>query len=145
MTPVKSKENMAVPSFFSDFFSTDFFNDDFVNAPLTKWVPAANVKETPSHYEVELAAPGMKKEDFRVQLEDDVLSIEARKEEEKNETNERFTRREFRTSSFMRSFRLPKSVMNEKIDAKYDNGILKLILPKKEESRQPGPKEVKIS
>lgn len=145
MTLVKSKENSSVPSLFSDFFNSDFFIDDFVNAPLTKWVPAANVKETPTQFEVELAAPGLKKEDFKIQLEEDVLSIEVKKEEEKNEMNERYTRREFRSSSFMRSFRLPKSILNESIDARYENGILKLILPKKEESRQTRPKEVKIS
>lgn len=141
----KSKENLGIPSLFSDFFSTDFFSDDHFNRAITRSVPAANVKETPASFEVELSAPGMKKEDFKVEIHEDVLSIECNKEEENEEVNERYTRKEFRTTSFMRSFRLPQNTVSDKIDAKYENGILKLVIPKREETKTIGPKQVKIS
>lgn len=144
MTQVKNKEGERVPSIFTDFFRDDFFNGDFMNVPHTTWVPAANVKETSTEYFVELAVPGMIKDDFSVKVEDDTLIIEAKKEEEKNEENERFTRKEFRTSSFVRSFRLPKMVQTEKIDAKYDNGILKVVLPKMEEAKKLNAREIKV-
>lgn len=145
MSIVKSKENTAIPSLFSDFFGGDFFNDDFFNRPVTKWIPAVNVKENGVSFIVEMSAPGYNKEDFKVELQDDVLSIEAKKEEEKSDENERYTRKEFRTTSFARSFRLPKSVKSDGIDAKYENGILKLVVPKREEAKTIGPKQVKIS
>jgi HSP20 family protein len=145
MSIIKSKDATAVPSLFSDFFSTDFFNDDFFQRPVTKWLPAANVKESPSAFQVELSAPGMAKEDFKIEVHDDVLNIEGNKEEEKEEANERYTRKEFRTTSFVRSFRLPQNIVSDKIDAKYENGILKLVLPKREEAKTIGPKQVKIS
>jgi HSP20 family protein len=145
MSLIKSKESSTVPGLFSDFFSTDFFNDEFFNRPVTRSVPAANVKETPAQFQVEVSAPGMTKDDFKIEIHDDVLNIEGTKEEEKNETNERYTRKEFRTTSFVRSFRLPQNVVADKIDAKYENGILKLVLPKREETKTIGPKQVKIS
>ncbi len=145
MSIIKSKQNTNVPSLFSDFFSTDFFNEDVFNRPMTKWVPAVNIKENSAKYFVELSAPGLSKEDFKVEINDDVLSIEANKEEEVSESNERYTRKEFHTTSFIRSFRLPESIKTDKIDAKYENGILKLVLPKREESKIVGPKMVKIS
>jgi HSP20 family protein len=145
MSNIRTKETSGIPSLFSDFFSTDFFNDDFFNRPVTKMIPAANVKETPADFVVELSAPGLKKEDFKIEVHDDVLNIESTKEEEKNEVNERYTRKEFRTSSFVRSFRMPQNIVSEQIDAKYENGILKLVLPKREETKTIGPKQVKIS
>jgi HSP20 family protein len=145
MSLIKSKENTGVPTLFSDFFSTDFFNDDFFSQPISRWVPAVNIRESANQFNVELSAPGMVKEDFEVEVIDEVLSIRAKKEEEKNEGNERYTRKEFRTTSFQRSFRLPQTVISDAIDAKYENGILKLVIPKREETKMFGPKQVKIS
>lgn len=145
MSIIKSKETSSVPSLFSDFFSTDFFNDDFFQRPVTKWLPAANIKETPAEFKVELSAPGMKKEDFKIEVHDDVLNIEGNTEEEKEENNERYTRKEFKKTSFVRSFRLPQNIISDKIDGKYENGILKLVLPKRDEAKAIGPKKVNIS
>ena len=144
MTLLKTKEN-SVPSVFSDFFNADFWNEDFFNAPVTRWIPATNIRETKDAFNVEIAVPGMKKDDFKVEVDDDMLRIEAKHEEETKEDNERFMRREFRTASFSRAFRLPQTVRTESVDAKYENGILKIVLPKKEEAKQLGSKEDKIS
>ena len=86
----------------------------------------------------------MQKQDLRIHLEDDVLIIQGEHKEEKEE-NGRYTRREFMTSSFERTFRLPKMVDGEKVQAKYDNGILRLNLPKKAEAVLQGPKEIRVS
>jgi HSP20 family protein len=145
MSIIKSKETSGVPSLFSDFFSADFFNDDFFHRPVTKWLPATNIKETPTAFQVELSAPGMSKDDFNIEVHGDVLNIEGKKEEENEEANERYTRKEFRTTSFVRSFRLPQNVVADSIDGKYENGILTLALPKREEAKTIGPKQVKIS
>lgn len=144
MTLIKRKES-AVPSMFSDFFNTDFWNDDFFSTPVTKWIPATNIKETKDSFNLEVAVPGMKKEDFQVQVDDNMLTIEANKEEEKKDENERYMRREFRSTSFSRSFSLPRHVATDKVDARYENGVLKIVLPKKEEAKQHGSKEVKVS
>jgi HSP20 family protein len=144
MTLIKRKES-AVPSMLSDFFNTDFWNDDFFSTPVTKWIPATNIKETKDSFNLEVAVPGMKKEDFQVQVDDNMLTIEANKEEEKKDENERYMRREFRSTSFSRSFSLPRHVATDKVDARYENGVLKIVLPKKEEAKQHGSKEVKVS
>lgn len=134
----------TTPSLFTDFFGRDFFNDDAFNRPVEKWLPSANVKEKKESFELELAVPGMQKQDLRIHLEDDVLIIQGEHKEEKEE-NGRYTRREFMTSSFERTFRLPKMVDGEKVQAKYDNGILRLNLPKKAEAVLQGPKEIRVS
>lgn len=145
MSLIKLKEENQKPSLFSDFFSTDFFNDDAFNREITKWVPATNIKENSSNYTVELSAPGMSKSDFKIEVKENVLSVEGNQKEQHEEKNERYTRKEFRTTSFIRSFRMPNEVNADKIDAKYENGILKLVLPKREDAKTVGPKEVKIS
>ena len=143
-TPVKNPRN--APSLFTDFFGRDFFDDDVFAFPsLARAIPAANIRETSLGYEVELSVPGYRKEDFKVKLEDDVLTIDARREEEKKEEKERYTRREFRASSFTRSFRLPKGVRSDGITATYENGILKLVVPRNAESGQSRSKEIAIS
>lgn len=135
-----------VPSLFTDFFGRDFFDDEFFQlAPVSRSMPATNVKETDTSYQLELSVPGFSKEDFKVKVDEDVLSIEALHREEKKDENERYTRREFRTSSFMRSFRLPKRIKAEGISANYENGILKLVVPRVQESGQSGSKEIAIS
>ncbi|MFN9800536.1 MAG: Hsp20/alpha crystallin family protein, partial [Bacteroidota bacterium] len=146
MTEAPVKNPRTAPSLFTDFFGRDFFDDDVFTLPsLARAIPAANIRETPSGYEVELSVPGYRKEDFKVKLEDEVLTIEARREEEKNEERERYTRREFRASSFTRSFRLPKESRPEGITAAYDNGILRLIVPRSAEAGQSRSKEIAIS
>ncbi len=122
------------PAFFDDFFGKESYgNDDF------HWVsqPAVNVLEKDNSFIVELAAPGMNKKDFHVELDDQMLTISYEKKEEKDEKDEngRYTKREFNFTNFSRSFRLPKSVIKEKITGKYENGLLRLEIPKTAEAK----------
>jgi len=106
-------------------------------------IPAVNIKEENDKFILEMAAPGMKKSDFHINLENDVLTISSEKKEEKEEKQENYTRREFYYNTFSRSFNLPESVDAEKIKADYKNGILSITLPKKEETRV--TRQIKIS
>lgn len=105
---------------------------DYDISPLT--VPAVNVIEHEKSYELTLAAPGMDKKDFKIDLDGNVMTISSEKEEQHEEKNEKFSRKEYNYSSFCRSFTLPTVVTKDKIDAKYENGILKIRLPKNEDS-----------
>lgn len=144
MAIVKSNRNSSIfPSVFSDFFDNDrFFNNQWFNNEQS--VPAVNIKENESSFNVEFAAPGFKKTDFKINVEHNVLTISAEKKDEKNEENDRYTRKEFAYSSFSRSFTLPQSVDSEKIDAKYNDGILNLSIPKKTEDKNKTKREITI-
>ncbi len=137
------------PSLLSGIFDDDtFFNLDFprIGNGWVNKVPAANVKENENEFVIDLAAPGMKKSDFHIDIENGALCISSEKEEESEEKSGDYTRREFSYSSFSRSFRLPDSVNEEKIKAKYENGVLIVSLPKKEEAKKlSAKKEIKIS
>jgi HSP20 family protein len=146
------KTNDQFPSFsgfFDDLFNRDVFNWGLSNYSSTNTtIPAVNIKETNDHFEVEVAAPGMRKEDFRVQLDGNTLSIYSEKQQlNKEDTNdERYTRREFSYQSFQRTFVLPKDVVDEdRIQAKYENGLLKLQIPKREEAKKKGPRLINIA
>ena len=104
-----------------------------------------NVKEGEDGYEVDMAAPGLGKKDFKIELNHGILTISSEKKNE-NETKkgQQFTRREFSYQSFSRSFNLPHTVDSEKISAKYDNGILKVTIPKKEEAKPKPAKTIEI-
>jgi HSP20 family protein len=145
MSLVKSKPAFSAPSLFTDFFNDGFFDNELVNFPLTRWVPNANVRETTDEYVIELAAPGMEKDEFKIEAQEDVIIIEGQHEEEKEEKGEEYQRKEFKATSFKRAFRLPQSVITDKVDAKYVHGILKLTLPKREEAKSIGKKLIKIS
>lgn len=107
-------------------------NDFFRNFDFDKEndVPAVNVKEEPENFMIEVAVPGMKKEDFKIEIDRGVLTISAKAEENKEEKSENFVRREFSYRNFNRSFWLPENVKSEAINATYDQGMLKLKLPK---------------
>jgi HSP20 family protein len=98
-------------------------------------VPAANISETADHYHVELAAPGLSKEDFKLNLERDVLSISVEQTQQTGQQERTFNKREFSYSSFVRSFTLPDTANQEGISAKYENGVLSIDIPKKEEAK----------
>ncbi len=109
-------------------------------------IPAVNIRETNDSFEVEMAAPGMTKKDFKIELDNNLLTIysEMQQEMEKKE-GERYTRKEFSYQSFQRSFTLPKEVVDpEKINARYENGVLHLSIPKKEEAKPRPPKQIAI-
>jgi HSP20 family protein len=133
------------PNTLSDVFQ-NFFDSDFVDIFNRRGIdPAANILEHADSFELNLAAPGLNKDDFKIHLENNVLTISSEKEDEKEEETKNYTRKEFHYSSFSRSFTLPKVIDLEKIKADYDSGILKVILPKKEEARLDIRKEIKIS
>lgn len=112
----------------SDFFESENLQfDDFFRKD---WVPAVNVSETDKAYDIELAAPGLKKEDFHVKVVDGVLTISSEKKSEKEVKDKNYTRKEFNYASFSRSFTLPENVKEEEIKATYENGVLKLNIAK---------------
>ena len=108
-------------------------------------MPQVNIKETADAYWVEMAVPGMKKSDFHIDLDNHLLSISTEVKQEEENKEENYTRREFGYSSFRRTFTLPESVDDSKINASYNDGILSIHLPKKEEARQKPARTIKIS
>jgi len=144
MSLVKFSNQM--PSLFDRFFENDMFdwsNRNYSNTNTT--LPAVNIKEDEDGFEVEMSAPGLDKKDFKIELNNSVLSISSEKKAE-NETKEgqQFTRREFSYQSFSRSFTLPETAEGEKIKAKYENGILSVSIPKKEEAKPKPVKQIEI-
>ncbi|MCA0230932.1 Hsp20/alpha crystallin family protein [Runella limosa] len=130
------KTNGNFPTLFGNVFGKDF-NELFAPANLTNYgVPAVNIVEGESGFRLEVAAPGLKKEDFKINLENNVLSISAQKEQKNEETTEKYTRKEFSFNSFRRSFTLPNTIDGEKIAATYTDGVLNVELPKKEEAKK---------
>jgi HSP20 family protein len=135
------------PSLFDRFFENDLFdwsNRNYSSSGTT--LPSVNIKESNEDFEVEMAVPGFLKEDFNIEISRDLLTISSEKEfnEETNE-DEYFTQREFSYRSFSRSFTLPNIAESDKIVAKYENGILTITIPKKEEARPKPPRQIAIS
>ncbi|UOB17090.1 Hsp20/alpha crystallin family protein [Abyssalbus ytuae] len=141
------KFNKRLPWFntdISDFFDTeDFFRDSFWTKSMVEQ-PALNIRETDKEFHIELAAPGLSKNDFEVTIDDGYLNIYGKKSDKKEEKDKNYTRREFNYSSFKRSLLLPENVKEEDISAHYENGILMLTLFKKEETKVHKPKVVHI-
>lgn len=148
MSIVKRNEIFPdMPSLFNDFFTRDLWDWGLGNNSSTNTsIPAVNIRETNDNFEVEVAAPGMTKNDFKVQLEGNMLTISSEKENKYEDNEGKYTRREFSYQSFKRSFILPKDVVDaNKIQAKYENGLLHLLIPKKEEAKQRPPKMIEIA
>ena len=108
-------------------------------------LPSANISEDEKAFKIELAAPGLEKKDFKVETDNGTLTISSEKQKEEKEERENYRRREFTFSSFSRSFQLPNNSVPEKIEAKYEGGILKLTLPKKEITPTKQKKEIKVA
>jgi HSP20 family protein len=104
--------------------------------PFSTHLPAVNVKETDKAYEINLAAPGLEKTDFKIDLNGNMITISAEKEKTEEEKEDGFTRKEYNFNSFSRSFTLPEDTVADKIDANYVNGELRLSLPKKEGAKK---------
>lgn len=140
---MKRNPMTGLNSFFDDFFTKDLFKWNEKN--LTEMgftMPSVNVKETETNYEIEMAVPGLKKEDFKINIDRNILTISSESQTENEERDEKknYTRREFNYQSFTRSFTMPSDIVDvEHIEAKYENGILKLAVPKRENAK----KEVK--
>ena len=128
----------------SDMVSNIFDNDlgDFFGKRLTD--PAANIIEQEDGFYLEIAAPGLTKEDFKINLENNIMTISSEIEDQKREEGKNYTRKEFYYGSFSRSFTLPKTIDLDKIKAEYEQGILKIALPKKDEARVEMKKEIRI-
>lgn len=127
-------DNKMTPSFNS--FFNDWFNDSYLDkVALGTSIPAVNIQDNEKDFTVTIAAPGLKKEDFKIALNHNVLTISSeQKSEIENKEDGKFTRKEYNYSSFSRSFTIPDSVENEGISAQYENGELKISLPKKEKA-----------
>ena len=128
------KKNALMPGF-TDVFDS-IFNDTFFSDRMMSRVPAANISESKDHYHVELAAPGLQKEDFKLSLDRDVLSISVEQNLENDSKERNFNKREFSYTSFVRSFTLPESADVNGIEAKYENGVLCINILKREEAKQ---------
>jgi HSP20 family protein len=126
----------------SDFFDDNgFFNSSWLGRQS---LPAVNIKESDKNFEIELAAPGMEKKDFNISVNNGVLTISAEKTQEKENNEDQYTRREFSYSSFSRSFTLPVNTSDDDINAKYEGGVLKVIISKKGEPDKKPRKAIEI-
>lgn len=135
------------PSFLNRFMEGDWA--DWMNAnysPSNTTLPAVNIKEDDEKFELEMAAPGMKKDDFDVNLQNSQLTVSSEhKEEEEKKDDENYTRCEFCYHAFKRTFTIPRNIVDEeKIDAKYDDGILRIVLPKLETAKPKPARSIKI-
>lgn len=138
----------SMPSVLERFFNDDLMDWGFKNyASSNSNMPAVNVIENDDEFKIEVAAPGMKKDDFKVNLDNDRLTISSERKEKKEDKNDdNFTRREFSYQSFQRSFHLPENLVDaDKIKATYKDGILNVSLPKREEAKPKPAREIKIS
>lgn len=136
MTLVKfnNGQKSAVNPWFGDVFDS-IINDSFLNDRFVNKVPAVNIAETENEFHIELAVPGLKKEDFKINLDKNVLSVSAEKKAENVEEGKKYSKREYSYTSFVRSFTLPEVADQAKIEAEYTDGILKLNVAKKEEAK----------
>jgi HSP20 family protein len=141
-----ARRNNTTPSLFDRFFDNDFFDWSNKNFSLTNTtLPSINIKEDEDKFEVELAAPGFKKSDFKVEINNGQLNIcSEKKSENESEDNENYRVKEFSYQSFNRSISLPDTVNEDKVSAKYEDGLLKLQIPKKDEAKAKPAKEIKI-
>jgi len=107
--------------------------------------PAVNIRENEDGFVLEMAAPGMQKSDFKINLDNNVLTLSSEKQEEKEENTEKFSRREFNYGIFCRSFSLPKTINLDKIKADYKDGILSVSLPKREEAKVAVNRQIEVA
>lgn len=128
-----AKRSELFPTFFDDFFRP--FND-WVGMGRSITTPAVNIAEKKNHFEVTVAAPGLTKSDFNIDVEGNMLTISCEKEERKEDKDERYTRKEYNYTSFSRSFTLPDEVIKDKIEAAYVDGVLHISLPKTEQAKK---------
>lgn len=148
-TLVRTNGNMfpAIPSLLNDFFTDDWFDSSLANWKSTgATLPAVNIRETNDDFRIEVAAPGMNRDNFKVELDNNVLTISSQREDDREEKEGAYTRREFSYQSFQRSFRLPENkVEGDKIAARYTDGILQVTVPKKEDARIKPAKQIAVS
>jgi HSP20 family protein len=150
MTTLLKRESLF-PRWTSDlldtgkFLSPRLFDFDGDGFDFANRVPSVNVTENEKEFKIEMAAPGLERKDFKMEVENGVLYISSEKEEESKEEKKNYTRREYSYNSFIRSFTLPDNSLPDKINAKYENGVLNITLPKKEVTVSKPAKQIKIS
>jgi HSP20 family protein len=152
MTLIKKRKKSGgnYPSLSSDFFGNRFFSPGFLDFDTDLWneniqMPPANISESSKEYKLEISVPGLKKDDFKIEVGSGALTISSEREEESGEEKENYTRKEFSYQSFERSFPLPDNVKDDEIIAKYEDGVLTITIPKKEISISRGKKAIKVS
>lgn len=137
----------GIPKVFDEFLTGDLAKKiDSLTRNFKPSVPLVNIRETKDEFEIELAAPGLQKDEFTIELDKNVLVISACNKEKKAESGKNYTLREFNYNSFKRSFDLPEKIVNlEKINATYEHGLLKVRIPKKEETKEKPVKQIEIA
>lgn len=137
----------AIPSLLDEFFGRDWLDSNMSDWRTTgSTLPAVNVHETNNDYMIEVAAPGMKRDDFKIELENNLLTISSQREDSHEEKDGNYTRREFSYQSFQRSFSLPQNrVKGDDIKAKYDDGILRITVPKTEDAKAKPAKQIAVA
>ena len=149
LVATKKRNGRLLPKIMDDFFNNDRFlldlNGSFPDLNFQNVLPEANIVENKKEYQIELAVPGLDKKDFNIEMKNGMLTISAEKEEETKSEDKNYLSREFSYSSLYRSFVLPDNLLADKIDAKYENGVLKLKLPKSEVSIAEPVKHIKVN
>lgn len=143
MKLLRSNSNLF-PSIFSDFFEMDKFFDNFTTWDKHTWLPATNIKEDEKSYEIELAVPGMKKDDITVEMGNGLLTVSGKSNEEKEEKKAEYLRKEYKSSSFIRSFSLPENANEDSVISHYEDGILKIRIDKSRVDIKREKKEIPI-
>lgn len=143
MLPIARKERSFFPSIVDDFFGRDFIPDLFEFRTGVN-MPSVNIIEGKDDYKIEVAAPGIDKQDFKIDLDNNILTIASEKEDKNEQNHERYMCREFSYSSFKRSFSLPQSVDAGNITANHKDGVLTIMIPKKEEAKIKSAKQIEI-
>lgn len=136
------KKDAYFPNVWNDLFDHNFYHTAKAHAGTT--VPAVNIKETEDGFQIEMASPGMQKDDFNIKLDQQILTISAKKTEAADESNDKYTRKEYSFSSFSRRFTLPESANTDSISAGYEAGILTVNISKKEEAKPKPSREIAI-
>lgn len=133
------------PVLFDDFFKpwNEWFNNESALTAAVN-VPAVNVSETDEKFDLTMAAPGMKKSDFKIDVDGNLLTVSSEQEHREEETGKKFTRKEYSYSSFCRSFNLPEEVNREKIEAHYTDGILHIVLPRVSNGKKSSAKAIAV-
>ncbi|WP_333866351.1 Hsp20/alpha crystallin family protein [Sphingobacterium sp.] len=131
--PTKSLNTDAVNPFVNTVFD-NLFNDNFISDRLVSRVPAVNISESEKSFKIEMAAPGLDKSDFKINVDKNLITISAEKKEETVSEEKLYSKKEFNYSSFSRSFTLPETVDYSNIEAAYEGGVLVLTVGKKEDA-----------
>jgi HSP20 family protein len=144
MIPMLRPTTTSIPSLVDAFFGDDFLSNIFEGRNQGT-LPAVNISENKEEFTIEVAAPGLEKKDFSVDLSNNMLTISSQKEFSSEEKDEKVLRREYSYTSFKRSFSLPEGADSNKIKASYKDGILSVTVPKREEAKEKPARQISIS